>query len=175
MAESFGIQGRGAFYDQTGAIRDVLQNHLMQLLERSPWSRPIGAGGRRDLRDEQHQGAEGRCNVWSQSDGGARTVRRLPPRNPGVKPRIRTVETYVALKICINSWRWKDVPFYIRTGKSLPVTATEVVARLRRPSGDLLQRSPAGQLCALPREPGYVHWDWRECAAAGRGAAWRCR
>ena len=84
------------------------------------------------------------------------------------------VETYVALKVCINSWRWKDVPFYIRTGKSLPVTATEVVARLRRHPDRFSSRDP------LP--PNYVRFRvspdmaigiWRACAHAGRDSARR--
>jgi glucose-6-phosphate 1-dehydrogenase len=137
MAESFGIQGRGAFYDQTGAIRDVLQNHLMQLLSNVAMEPPIGAGADA-LRDERTKVLKGvQCMepstvVRGQFDGYL--------QEPGVKPNSQ-VETYVALKICINSWRWKDVPFYIRTGKSLPVTATEVVARLRRPP-EIFSRDP---------------------------------
>ncbi len=137
MAESFGIQGRGAFYDQTGAIRDVLQNHLMQLLSNVAMEPPIGAGADA-LRDERTKVLKGvQCMepstvVRGQFDGYL--------QEPGVKPNSQ-VETYVALKICINSWRWKDVPFYIRTGKSLPVTATEVVARLRRPP-QIFSRDP---------------------------------
>jgi glucose-6-phosphate 1-dehydrogenase len=129
MAESFGVQGRGAFYDETGAIRDVLQNHLMQLLSNVAMEPPIGAGAE-SLRDERSKVLRG--------------VQCLEPKEvirgqvegyldePGVKPNSQ-VETYVALKVCINSWRWKGVPFYIRAGKSLPVTATQVVARLRQP------------------------------------------
>jgi len=137
MAESFGIQGRGAFYDQTGAIRDVLQNHLMQLLSNVAMEPPIGAGADA-LRDERTKVLKGvQCMepstvVRGKFDGYL--------QEPGVKPNSQ-VETYVALKICINSWRWKDVPFYIRTGKSLPVTATEVVARLRRPP-EIFSRDP---------------------------------
>jgi glucose-6-phosphate 1-dehydrogenase len=137
MAESFGIQGRGAFYDETGAIRDVLQNHLMQLLSNVAMEPPIGAGAEA-LRDERTKVLKGvQCMepstvVRGQFDGYL--------QEPGVKPNSQ-VETYVALKICINSWRWKDVPFYIRTGKSLPVTATEVVARLRRPP-EIFSRDP---------------------------------
>jgi glucose-6-phosphate 1-dehydrogenase len=137
MAESFGIQGRGAFYDQTGAIRDVLQNHLMQLLSNVAMEPPIGAGADA-LRDERTKVLKGvQCLepstvVLGQFEGYL--------QEPGVKPNSQ-VETYVALKICINSWRWKDVPFYIRTGKSLPVTSTEVVARLRRPP-EIFSRDP---------------------------------
>jgi glucose-6-phosphate 1-dehydrogenase len=129
MAESFGVQGRGGFYDETGAIRDVLQNHLMQLLSNIAMEPPIGAGAE-SLRDERTKVLRGvQCLeppqvVRGQVEGYL--------NEKGVKPDSQ-VETYVALKVCINSWRWKDVPFYIRAGKALPVTATEVVARLRQP------------------------------------------
>jgi glucose-6-phosphate 1-dehydrogenase len=127
MAEKFGIQGRGAFYDGVGAIRDVVQNHLMQLLSNIAMEPPplptVEA-----LRDE-------RVKVL-------KSVQTLKPEDlvlgqfkgyhdePGVKQGSQ-VETYAALRLHINSWRWRDVPFYIRTGKSLPLTATEVVARFR--------------------------------------------
>ena len=145
MAEGFGIQGRGAFYDETGAIRDVLQNHLMQLLSNVAMEPPIGSGAEA-LRDERTKVLKGvQCLepkevVRGQFEGYL--------QEPGVKPNSQ-VETYVALKVCINSWRWKDVPFFIRTGKSLPVTATEVVARLRR-HPDVFLRDP------LP--PNYVRF-----------------
>jgi glucose-6-phosphate 1-dehydrogenase len=145
MAEGFGIQGRGAFYDETGAIRDVLQNHLMQLLSNVAMEPPIGSGAEA-LRDERTKVLKGvQCLepkevVRGQFEGYL--------QEPGVK-RNSQVETYVALKVCINSWRWKDVPFFIRTGKSLPVTATEVVARLRR-HPDVFLRDP------LP--PNYVRF-----------------
>jgi glucose-6-phosphate 1-dehydrogenase len=157
MAESFGIQGRGAFYDQTGAIRDVLQNHLMQLLSNVAMEPPIGAGADA-LRDERTKVLKGvQCMepstvVRGQFDGYL--------QEPGVKPNSQ-VETYVALKLCINSWRWKDVPFYIRTGKSLPVTATEVVARLRRPP-EIFSRDP------LP--PNYVRFRVSPDMTIGIGA-----
>jgi glucose-6-phosphate 1-dehydrogenase len=157
MAESFGIQGRGAFYDQTGAIRDVLQNHLMQLLSNVAMEPPIGAGADA-LRDERTKVLKGvQCMepstvVLGQFDGYL--------QEPGVRPNSQ-VETYVALKICINSWRWKDVPFYIRTGKSLPVTATEVVARLRRPP-EIFSRDP------LP--PNYVRFRVSPDMTIGIGA-----
>jgi glucose-6-phosphate 1-dehydrogenase len=159
MAESFGIQGRGAFYDETGAIRDVLQNHLMQLLSNVAMEPPIGSGAE-SLRDERTKVLKGvRCLepskvVRGQFDGYL--------KEPGVKPNSQ-VETFVALKVCIDSWRWKDVPFFIRTGKSLPVTATEVVARLRR-HPDIF----SAELCTVPRQPGYDDWAGGACAPAGR-------
>jgi glucose-6-phosphate 1-dehydrogenase len=128
MAEKFGIQGRGAFYDGVGALRDVVQNHLMQLLSNIAMEPPpcLGVEG---LRDE-------RVKVL-------KSVQPLTPQDvvlgqfrgyhdePGVKPESK-VETFAAMRLHINSWRWRDVPFYIRTGKLLPLTATEVVAKFRR-------------------------------------------
>jgi glucose-6-phosphate 1-dehydrogenase len=160
MAESFGVQGRGAFYDETGAIRDVLQNHLMQLLSNIAMEPPIGSWAEA-LRDERTKVLRGvQCLepsevVRGQFDGYL--------KEPGVKPN-STVETYVALKVCINSWRWKDVPFYIRAGKSLAVTATEVVARLRR-HPDIFSRDP------LP--PNYVRFRVSPDLTIGLGA--HCR
>src|ERR1700756_2102095 len=145
MAESFGVQGRGAFYDETGTIRDVLQNHLMQLLSNVAMEPPVGAGAEA-LRDERTKVLKGvQCLVPSEVVRGQFEGYQT---EPGVKPNSQ-VETYVALKVCINSWRWKDVPFFIRTGKSLSVTATEVVARLRR-HPDVFSRDP------LP--PNYVRF-----------------
>jgi len=123
MAEKFGIQGRGAFYDSVGAIRDVVQNHLMQVLSNIAME-PPPCPTVESLRDE-------RVKVL-------KSVQTLSPEDlilgqfdgyhdeAGVKPDSK-VETFAALRLHINSWRWRDVPFYIRTGKSLPLTATEVV------------------------------------------------
>jgi glucose-6-phosphate 1-dehydrogenase len=128
MAEQFGIQGRGAFYDGVGALRDVVQNHLMQLLSNIAME-PPPIPDVEALRDE-------RVKVL-------KSVQSIHPEDavlgqfngyhdePGVKPDSR-VETYAALRLYINSWRWRDVPFFIRTGKNLPVTSTEVVAKFRR-------------------------------------------
>jgi glucose-6-phosphate 1-dehydrogenase len=128
MAEQFGVQGRGAFYDGVGAIRDVVQNHLMQVISNIAME-PPPCTDVEALRDE-------RAKVL-------KSVQALQPEDvirgqfsgylnePGVKPG-STVETYAALRLSINSWRWRDVPFFIRTGKSLPVTATEVIAKLRQ-------------------------------------------
>jgi glucose-6-phosphate 1-dehydrogenase len=128
MAESFGIQGRGGFYDATGAIRDVLQNHLMQLLCNVAMEPPPGVDGDL-LRDERVKVLRGvQCIEPAKVIRGQFEGYR---EEPGVR-QDSNVETYVALSLCINSWRWKGVPFYIRAGKELPVTATEVVVRLRQ-------------------------------------------
>jgi glucose-6-phosphate 1-dehydrogenase len=129
MAENFAVEGRGKFYDQTGCVRDVVQNHLLQVLSNIAMEPPPGLDAEM-VRDEK-----------------AKVLKGIRPLAPGevVRGQFRgyrdepgvatdsTVETYVALKLEINSWRWKGVPFYIRAGKCLPVTATEVVVKLRQP------------------------------------------
>jgi glucose-6-phosphate 1-dehydrogenase len=129
MAENFGVEGRGKFYDQTGAVRDVVQNHLLQVLSNIAMEPPPGLDAEM-LRDEKAKVLKG--------------IRPLQPHDvirgqfrgyrdePGVEANSQ-VETFVAFKLEINSWRWKGVPFYIRAGKSLPVTATEVIVKLRQP------------------------------------------
>jgi glucose-6-phosphate 1-dehydrogenase len=127
MAENFGVQGRGAFYDQTGTIRDVIQNHLFQVLANLAMEPPARSDSE-SLRDEK-----------------VKVLRSIPPiaendlvrgqfrgyrQEPGVAADSR-VETFAALRLEIDSWRWQGVPFYIRAGKSLPVSCTEVIVRLR--------------------------------------------
>jgi glucose-6-phosphate 1-dehydrogenase len=129
MAEDFGVQGRGAFYDQTGTIRDVVQNHLFQVLANLAMEPPV-RNDSESIRDEK-----------------VKVLKAIPPlaennlvrgqfrgykSEKGVAPESRT-ETFAALKLEVDSWRWRGVPFFIRAGKSLPVTATEVLVRLRRP------------------------------------------
>jgi glucose-6-phosphate 1-dehydrogenase len=128
MAESFGVDGRGQFYDQTGAIRDVVQNHLLQLLTNVAMEPPPGAEPEL-VRDEKVKVLKGIAPLRPQDvlRGQFRGYRDEPGVSPG-----STVETYVALKLWINSWRWKGVPFYIRAGKRLAATATEVVVKLRQ-------------------------------------------
>jgi len=129
MAESFGVQGRGAFYDGTGTIRDVVQNHLFQVLTYLTMEPPV------------------RTDSESVRDEKVKVLKAIPPlepvnivrgqfrgyrQEPGVASDSQ-VETFVALRLNINSWRWEGVPFYIRAGKCLPVTCTEIIVRLRRP------------------------------------------
>jgi glucose-6-phosphate 1-dehydrogenase len=128
MAERFGVEGRGNFYDRTGAIRDVVQNHLLQLLTNIAMEPPPGADPEL-VRDEKVKVLKGIAPLTP-----ADVVRgqfRGYRDEPGVRPG-STVETCAALRLSINSWRWKDVPFYIRAGKRLPVSATEVVIKLRQ-------------------------------------------
>jgi len=128
MAESFGVDGRGQFYDGTGAIRDVVQNHLLQLLTNVTMEPPPGADPEL-VRDEKVKVLKGIAPL--RPEDVVRGQFRGYRDEPGVKSG-SSVETFVALRLFINSWRWKDVPFYIRAGKRLPITATEVVVKLRQ-------------------------------------------
>jgi glucose-6-phosphate 1-dehydrogenase len=129
MAEDFGVEGRGKFYDQTGALRDVVQNHLLQVLSNIAMEPPPGLDAEL-VRDEKAKVLKGirPLQPWDVIRGQFRGYRD----EPGVTTNSQT-ETFVALKLEINSWRWKGVPFYIRAGKGLPMTATEVLVRLRQP------------------------------------------
>jgi len=123
MAESFGVKGRGKFYDETGVIRDVVQNHLLQIVSYMAMEAPSSTIPEA-IRDEQAK--------------VLRTIRPLDPDNlvrgqfngyrdePGVKPD-SYMATYAALRLYVDSWRWKGVPFYVRAGKSLANTVTEVM------------------------------------------------
>jgi glucose-6-phosphate 1-dehydrogenase len=129
MAESFGVGGRGRFYEETGAIRDVVQNHLLQLVSLLAME-PPATTYHESIRDEKAK--------------ILRTIRPLDPADlvrgqfrgyrdeEGVAPDSR-VETFAAIRLHIDTWRWDGVPFYIRAGKRLATTATEVLATLKRP------------------------------------------
>ncbi|HKD38681.1 MAG TPA: glucose-6-phosphate dehydrogenase [Myxococcaceae bacterium] len=129
MAEDFGIQGRGAFYDQTGTIRDVVQNHLFQMLSNLAMEPPITSDSE-SVRNEKVKVLKAipALTVEDVVRGQFRGYRS----EKGVAAD-SNVETFVALRLQIDSWRWQGVPFYIRAGKCLPVTSTEMVVRLRRP------------------------------------------
>jgi glucose-6-phosphate 1-dehydrogenase len=129
MAEDFGVQGRGGFYDQTGTIRDVVQNHLFQVLSNLAMEAPVAIDSD-SVRDEK-----------------VKVLKAIPPIDEtkllrgqfrgyhdenGVAKDSQT-ETFVALKLEVNSWRWKGVPFYIRAGKCLPATFTEIVGKFLKP------------------------------------------
>jgi len=129
MAEDFGIQGRGAFYDKTGTVRDVIQNHLFQVLVNLLMEPPVRTDSE-SIRDEK-----------------VKVLKAIPAPGPEdiVRGQFRDykkeqgvaadsqVETFAAMRFHVNSWRWQGVPFYIRAGKNLPVTCTEVFVRMRRP------------------------------------------
>lgn len=129
MAEDFGVQGRGAFYDQTGTIRDVIQNHLFQLLCNLAMEPPVRTDSE-TVRDEKVKVLKAIRPLEAQNlvRGQFRGYRQ----EKGVAPDSK-VETLAALRLEIDSWRWKGVPFYIRAGKNLPVTCTEILARFKKP------------------------------------------
>lgn len=130
LAEDFGVQGRGSFYEETGAIRDVIQNHLFQVLTNLTME-PAGSTDSESVRDEK-----------------VKVLKAIPPleekdllrgqfigyRNEKDVAPDSKVETYAAMRLEINTERWQGVPFYLRAGKCLPITYTEVVVRLRRPA-----------------------------------------
>ena len=127
MAEDFGVQGRGGFYDQTGAIRDVVQNHLFQLLSNLAMEPPAGVDSE-SLRDEKVRVLQA-IPALAAADVTRGQFRGY--RQEGGVAADSQVETFAAVRLTINSPRWQGVPFYIRAGKCLPVTSTEVVIRLR--------------------------------------------
>lgn len=129
MAESFGVQGRGAFYDQTGAIRDVIQNHLFQVLCNLAMEPPVACDSE-SIRDEKAKVL--RAIPAIEKDDLVRGQFRGYRKEEGVAAASK-VETFAAVKLQVNSWRWDGVPFYIRAGKCLPITCTEVLARFRKP------------------------------------------
>lgn len=129
MAERFGVQGRGPFYEESGAIRDVLQNHLLQVVACLAMEAPSGVD-RESVRNAKTQLLE--AIVPLAPSDVVRGQFRGYRGEPGVAAT-STVETFVAVRLCIDSWRWAGVPFYVRTGKCLPLTCTEVVVELRPP------------------------------------------
>ena len=129
MAEDFGVQGRGSFYDQTGTIRDVIQNHLFQVLCNLTMEPPVRTDSE-SIRDEKVKVLKAMPPLETKNlvRGQFRGYRK----EPGVAADSE-VETFAALKLEIDSWRWRGVPFYIRAGKNLPVTSTEIIIRLFEP------------------------------------------
>jgi glucose-6-phosphate 1-dehydrogenase len=138
MAEAFDVADRGSFYDRTGAIRDVLQNHMLQVLATVLAEPPDGQG----------------LGTWR--DAKARVISALRPLTPddcvrgqyegyldvaGVAPK-STTETYVAVRLAADTWRWAGVPILIRAGKCLPVTATEIDIKFRQPPHDVFGIEP---------------------------------
>jgi len=140
MAEAFGVEERGAFYDEVGAIRDVIQNHLLQVISLIAMEPPSGNSAEA-LRNAKFKVLDsirpvGPREVIRGQYNGYRDV-------AGVASDSK-VETFAALRLLIDTWRWGGVPFYIRTGKCLPLTTTEVIANLRRPPQDVFDE-PTGR------------------------------
>jgi glucose-6-phosphate 1-dehydrogenase len=138
MAEDFGIEGRGGFYDQTGAIRDVIQNHIFQIVSNLAMEPPVRTDSE-SIRDEKVKVLKaiptiGVNDVVRGQFKGYRSEKDVSPNS--------TMETFAAVRLEIDSWRWKGVPFYIRAGKCLPVTCTEVLATFREPPTFLPDNAP---------------------------------
>jgi glucose-6-phosphate 1-dehydrogenase len=138
MAESFGVKGRGRFYEEVGAIRDVVQNHMLQVAAFLAMEPPSGVG-HQPIVDARVAA----LRAMNPLDRGSvvRGQYRGYRQEKGVAADSR-VETYAALRLRLDTWRWAGVPFYIRAGKRLPVTATEVMVRLRRPPVELFDGPP---------------------------------
>jgi glucose-6-phosphate 1-dehydrogenase len=129
MAENFGVQGRGGFYEEVGAIRDVVQNHLLQVIALLAMDCPV---------------SQDAASLQAEKLRLFRAMRPIDPKEV-VRGQFRgyrdekgvakdsQVETFAALRLHIDTWRWADVPFYIRAGKCLPISATEVVVNLKKP------------------------------------------
>ena len=142
MAESFGVQGRGAFYEEAGAIRDVIQNHLLQVLALLAMDAPA---------EEGHEATR---------DEKVRFMRSLRPLKPADVVRGQfvgyrdeagvaehsTVETFAAVRLHVDSWRWAGVPFLIRAGKEMPVSATEVTVQLTEPPQRVFDKGTPNRL-----------------------------
>jgi glucose-6-phosphate 1-dehydrogenase len=129
MAENFGVAGRGKFYEEVGAIRDVVQNHLLQLVAILMMDAPSGEDS------DAVRGEKARLLRAAKPLDPSQVVRgqyRGYRQEPGVAPDSQ-VETFAAVKLHIDSWRWAKVPVYIRAGKWLPVTGTEILVQLKRP------------------------------------------
>jgi len=158
MAEDFGVQGRGGFYDKAGTIRDVVQNHLLQVISNVAMEPPPRSHDVETIRAEKVKVLKGipAIDPKEMIRGQFRGYRK----EPGVAPN-STVETFVALRLHVNTWRWQGVPFFIRAGKCLPVTRTEVVARLRTPP-------PIVEGIALP--PNYLRFRLSPEFVIGLGA-----
>lgn len=129
MAEDFGVQGRGAFYDQTGAVRDVIQNHLFQLMCNLAMESPARKDSE-SLRDEKVKVLKAISPIGAKDIVRGQFKGYLDEKGVAKGSQM---ETFAVLRLEIQSWRWAGVPFYIRAGKNMPVTCTEVITRLKCP------------------------------------------
>ncbi|MFB3887183.1 MAG: glucose-6-phosphate dehydrogenase [Thermodesulfobacteriota bacterium] len=147
MCESFGVEGRGRFYEEVGAIRDVVQNHMLQVMVLLAMDAPTG-NNEVALRDEKIRVFRAIRSLHSEDvvRGQFRGYRNEDGVSPGSQ-----VETFAALRLHIDTWRWEGVPFYIRAGKRLPFTATEVVVEFKRPPQTVFDEIKTGR-------PNYFHF-----------------
>jgi glucose-6-phosphate 1-dehydrogenase len=156
VAETVGVESRGGYYDQAGALRDMVPNHIMQLISLTAMEPPISFQADA-VRDEQAKILHAvqpltseevlLKSVRGQYGEGIVAGQRIPAyrAEQGVPPDSRT-ETFVAMKLQIDNWRWADVPFYLRTGKALPVRNTHIVIQFRRAPFVLFRDTPVENL-----------------------------
>jgi len=156
VAETVGVEGRGSYFEAAGTLRDMVPNHLFQLMSLTAMEPPISFSATA-VRDEQAKILNAvqplsneevlHCSVRGQYGEGAIEGEPAPAyrSEPGVAPDSKT-ETFVALKLLIDNWRWADVPFYLRTGKRLAARHTEVVIQFKRAPFVLFRDTPIGQL-----------------------------
>ena len=156
VAETVGVEQRGSYYDQAGALRDMVPNHIMQLISLTAMEPPVSF--RADaVRDEQAKILHAiqplsseevlTRTVRGQYGSGVEDAHRVPGyrEEPDVPPDSRT-ETFVAMKLAIDNWRWADVPFYLRTGKRLAAQSTQIVIQFRRAPFVLFRDTPVENL-----------------------------
>jgi len=154
MAETFGVEGRGAFFEATGAIRDVVQNHLLQVLAQTAMEPPWSATDPDALRDEKVKLFRSVVPF-----DPAQTVRgqfRGYRDEPGVAPD-SAVETYAAVRFAVDNWRWRGVPFFVRAGKRLPLTLTQVRVQLK--PAPLTRLAGAANDVRFDLGPGHISID----------------
>jgi len=158
VAETLGVEGRGGYYDGAGALRDMVPNHIFQLISLVAMECPISFDADA-VRDEQSKVLRAISPLLPE-DVLSRTVRgqygagRIGERElrdyrdePNVSPQ-STTETFTAMKLEVDNWRWKDVPFYLRVGKALPRRVTEIVVQFRRPPFALFRETAVERLSA---------------------------
>jgi glucose-6-phosphate 1-dehydrogenase len=159
MAESFGVSGRGAFYEETGVIRDVIQNHLFQVLSYLAMEAPSGTGVEA-VRDEQ---AKVLRNIRKMDANDVVLGQYRGYREEAGVAKDSRIPTYAALRLHLDSWRWSGVPFFVRAGKSLAVSCTEVRVEMRQAPAVVFKE-------ALPASGNYVRFRLSPEVAIGIGA-----
>ena len=175
MAETIGVEGRGSFYDSVGALRDVVQNHLLQVVALLAMEPPVGPEAD-FLQDEKAKvfAATESHPLRARWCGASTTGYR---DEPGVAPD-STIETFVAARLHIDSWRWAGVPFYVRAGKALTRAATEAVVEFNDPPRLLFDEAggptPAPQPGALPPRRRTTASPSR-CRPRPRASTWTAR
>ena len=156
VAESLGVERRGGYYEHAGALRDMIPNHILQLVSLTAMEPPVSFEANA-VRDEQAKILHAitpmlpedvltRAVRGQYDEGEIAGVRAAPYRaEPFVDP-LSSIETFVALKLSVDNWRWADVPFYIRTGKRLPRRSTEIAIQFRRAPHRLFRDTPVDKL-----------------------------